>query len=267
MKRDDLLSIKEFSKFTGIKQSTLRYYDEIGLFYPVLRGENNYRYYSAQQIITVNLINVLASLDIPRKKIIKMANDRNPDDILQLLSEQEEILTAQIRRISESHSIIQTFRKLIEEGNRATEGEICKCFVPAMSVSMGPENNFSKDAQFYPSFVAYCDYTKDLHVNLSYPIGGYYASIDDLMQNPSQPSNFFSITPDGTAKKPAGDYLIGYHRGYYGDMGDLPENLYDYAKEKNLSLKGPIYAIYLHDEITSAKPDEYLVQISVLIEK
>jgi len=267
MNSNDLLSIKEFSKFTGLKESTLRYYDEIGLFSPVLRGDNNYRYYSVQQIITVNLINVLASLDIPRKEIIKMSKERDPDSILKLFSEQEEILTAQIRRISESHAIIQTFRRLIEEGNRATEGVIYECEMPSMSISLGPDNHFPKDAQFYQTFMKYCANAKNLNINLSYPIGGYYNDIDALTQNPSQPSNFFSITPDGKSKKPAGHYLVGHIRGYYGDMGDLPQRLCDYAKAHDFSLKGPLYAIYLHDEITSLQPTEYLVQISALIKK
>ena len=267
MNRYDLLSIKEFSKFTGIKQSTLRYYDEIGLFQPVLRGDNNYRYYSAQQITTVNLINVLATLDIPRKEIVKLANNRTPVSILKLFSEQEELLNAEMRRITESHSIIQTFRKLIEEGNRAKENEICECELSRLPLSIGPPNHFPENEQFYHTFVNYCAHAKEMNVNLSFPIGGYYENIDSLISEPSHPSNFFSIAPNGTSEKPAGRYLVGYARGYYGDMGDLPQRIYDYAKENGISLKGPMYAIYLHDEISSLEPDEYLVQISTLIKQ
>lgn len=267
MDKTDLLSIKEFSRFTGIKQSTLRYYDEIKLFRPVFRGENNYRYYNAQQITTVNLINVLASLDISRKEIIRLTHDRNPSSILKLFSEQEELLNTQIRRISESHSVIHTFQKLIETGNSAQENEICEYAVSELPISLGPKNRFPKNSQFYHTFMEYCDHAKEYGVNLSYPIGGYYEDVESFMKNPSQPTHFFSVTPTGKSKKPAGRYLVGYARGYYGEMGDLPQRFHYYAKENNLSLQGPLYAIYLHDEVSSLKPDEYLVQVSALIEK
>ena len=44
------MSIKEFSRLTGISRELLRFYDKIGLLTPESRGENNYRYYGFQQI-------------------------------------------------------------------------------------------------------------------------------------------------------------------------------------------------------------------------
>jgi len=64
------LTIKEFSELSGIDASTLRYWDEIGLFSPAHRNtENNYRYYAPTQIIAINFITVLSRLNIPLKTI------------------------------------------------------------------------------------------------------------------------------------------------------------------------------------------------------
>ena len=267
MNETDLLSIKEFSEFTGIKQSVLRYYDEIGLFHPVLRGENNYRYYSCQQIITVNLINVLASLNIPRKEIIKLEQSRTPENILQLLSEQEISLNEQLRQISESYSVIHTFRELIEKGLAADDKSICVCTSKRLPITLGPPNQFLKNAQFYQTFIEYCHHIKKMGINLSYPIGGYYENINSFMQSPSQPDAFFSLNPAGDNEKPAGRYLVGYTRGYYGEMGDVPERLAAYAKTNKLVLEGSVYAIYLHDEISLSNSSHYLAQISIRIKK
>ena len=265
MNANDLLSIKDFSKFTGIPQSTLRYYDEIGLFNPVLRGENNYRYYSCQQITTVNLINTLAALDIPRKEIVELANNRTPQSILDRFSKQEEILDEQMRHIYQSHSIIHTFRKLIEQGLSANENELSICTTEALSITMGPQNHFSADEQFYDSFINHCQYIENLGVSLSYPVGGYYKNLDTYIDTPSQPTNFFSLNPTGKCSKPAGRYLVGYTRGYYGEMGDLPNRLIEYAREHKLNPKGSVYVIYLHDEI-SMKEYEYLAQVSIALD-
>ena len=74
---EKLLSIYEFSKLSGIESSTLRYWDEIGLFPPIERSsENNYRYYSPQQMVAVNFIKVLSSIDVPLKTIRETADSR-----------------------------------------------------------------------------------------------------------------------------------------------------------------------------------------------
>ena len=265
MNKTDLLSIKEFSEFTGIKQSALRYYDEIGLFHPTLRGKNGYRYYSCQQIITVNLINVLASLDIPRKMITELERSRTPERILELFSAQEGKLNEQLRQISDSYSVINTFRKLIEEGLAADTDVIHRCRAKRLPITLGPPNQFDENEQFYQPFVEYCNYAKIRGVNLSYPIGGYYKSMDSFASTPAQPDNFFSLNPLGNDTKAKGDYLVGYTRGYYGAMGDIPQKLYDYAKANDLVSEGGVYAIYLQDEICLANPDNYLVQISARI--
>ena len=39
------LTVGQLAKLLGIKNRTLHYYDEIGLFSPNVKGENGYRYY------------------------------------------------------------------------------------------------------------------------------------------------------------------------------------------------------------------------------
>jgi DNA-binding transcriptional MerR regulator len=50
-------TIGEISKFFNISIKTLRYYDEIGLLKPAyINKDNNYRYYSVEQFIKIDLI-------------------------------------------------------------------------------------------------------------------------------------------------------------------------------------------------------------------
>ena len=74
----DFLSTQEFSKLSGIATSTLRYWDDIGLFSPRKRNpENNCRYYTPDQMIAVKFITVLSDLKIPLK-IISDAEKNGP---------------------------------------------------------------------------------------------------------------------------------------------------------------------------------------------
>lgn len=65
-----MFRIGEFSKICQISVKSLRYWDEIGLLQPIyLPGERLYRYYSVEQIKTVNRILALQNLGIELEQI------------------------------------------------------------------------------------------------------------------------------------------------------------------------------------------------------
>ncbi|MDR1927220.1 MAG: MerR family transcriptional regulator [Oscillospiraceae bacterium] len=262
-----MLSIKDFADVTDTKQSTLRYYDSIGLFTPASRGKgNDYRYYSPEQIITVNLVNTLSKFNVPLKQISELMQDRSPQRIDGLLFQQELRLDKELRQLQDSYAAIHTLRKMIHTGLSSKEDEISVQEMEEMQLIMGPENNFVGGETFYRPFLRFCKSAKRLRVNMALPIGGYFESARDFLRFPSQPSRFFSLDPNGAESKAAGRYLVGYTRGSYGQMNDLPQRMQDFAKTERLRLRGPVYCIYVHDEICVPKADEYLVQVSIALE-
>jgi len=40
----------------------------------------------------------------------------------------------------------------------------------------------------------------------------------------------------------------------------------EYAEKHSLTLKGPVYVVFLHDEICVKDPEQYLSRISIAIE-
>lgn len=62
-----------FSKLTHIPVSQLRYYDKIGLFRPsYVNRDTGYRYYTADQIPTLNRILILKDLGFPLESIMSL---------------------------------------------------------------------------------------------------------------------------------------------------------------------------------------------------
>ncbi|MDR0906076.1 MAG: MerR family transcriptional regulator [Oscillospiraceae bacterium] len=265
MNGTDLLSIKDFSVFSGIKQSVLRYYDELGLLSPVKRGENNYRYYSPQQIVTVKLINVLNDLNTTLKEIGELEKHRTPESILDLLIRQENKFDAEMRRLQAAYSITHVFRGLIQAGIAADEFRISVVEADALPIILGPVNDFAENHIFYETFMRFGQQAHNARVNMSYPVGGFFDSIESFTAEPSQPSRFFSLDPTGLESKAAGRYLVGYTRGYYGEMGDIGDRLLAYAEEHTLSFNGPLYVIYMLDEISIKDTSQYLAQVSVQV--
>jgi len=266
MNERDLLTIKEFAERTGIKESTLRHYDTIKLFQPILRGENGYRYYSAQQTIAINLIHVLSNLNVPLKTISEMQIERTPERMLELLHSHQLELNRELFRLQQAYAVIHTYCELIQKGLTVHDLSINKQWMGAMHIQLGPMNDFSS-GNFYDSFYNYLKQLDNGRLSTAYPVGGYYNSADAFFNAPGEPTNFFSILPAGRNTKEAGDYLVGYTRNYYGNLGDFPGYMRNYAQEHKLFLSGPVYEIYLHDEISLTDPDRYLVQVSMSLAK
>ncbi|MDR1069104.1 MAG: hypothetical protein LBL36_07680, partial [Clostridiales Family XIII bacterium] len=111
----------------------------------------------------------------------------------------------------------------------------------------------------------YLAYAGERHINLNYPIGGMFADFEVFSAAPNRPTKFFSIDPEGTSKRPAGMYLTAYERGYYGEIAATPQKIKDYADQQGFMLKGPLYHIFLHDEMSEIDPDNYLSEISIAV--
>jgi len=281
----EYLSIKEFARFSRIEQTTLRYWDDIGLFSPSRRDPaNNYRYYSPEQIIAVKFIAVLSELNVPLKTIANIEQERDPENTIELISKRERQLSLELLKIQEQFTILHTRRRLIEEGLRAikehdldfTDEEkkskeskkvaIQIAFKEELTYLVGPPNNFVVSGEFYESFINFCTKADDFRIKLSLPIAGRHSRFENFLKMPGGPDNFVSLDPRGNRVSPAGNYLTAYVRGFYGQLENVNTEMLAYAKEHDLKLVGPVYTEYLHDEICLRDPIDYLARISVRIE-
>jgi DNA-binding transcriptional MerR regulator len=261
--KKNLMSMKEFSTITGIEQTTLRYWDEIGLFSPTMRNPNNgYRYYSSFQIVAINFISVLSSLGIPLKSIDSIKTERSPEKIAAVIDEHEKILDLEMCRLMESYMVMHERRNLIRMGLQDDESKIYIRELGDTPIVFGPYNDFENGNTLNDNVMKFSKDAKLNRINLNYSIGGFYESMDAFSENPEKPLRFFAADPTGTEKRPAGKYLIGYTRGFYGCINDLPARMNTYALSHNLKFVGPVYVIYLHDELSISDPSQYLARVT-----
>jgi len=265
---EDYLSIKEFSELARIDATTLRYWDEIGLFPPAKRVKNNkYRYYTSEQAIAANFITVLKGLNIPLKTINEIESKRTPQTIVELIENHERLLDKELRRLQEAYSIIHMRLGFMKDGLKADPDSISVVKFEERNIIVGEHTDFGNEETFYRSFKNFCDSAVDLRINLAYPIGGLHESMEAFLDSPSKPEHYFSVDPTGNIAVKAGDYLVGYSRGYYGEFGDLPQRMAAYADEHHLKFVGSVYATYLLDEVSTGDPSEYLTRVRVGVTK
>jgi len=267
----DHLSITEFANIVGTTAETLRHYDREGVFHAAKVGtgheNSNYRYYTALQITVFKMINVLTDLGVSLETVKGLATERTPEDVMKLLSKHKGIVAGKLLFMQEAFSVISVYLDLLIEGVCAIETEFSVSEMPERRIILGDTNDYSDSIDFVSEFLRFCKTPREPAMNLSFPIGGFFDSIDEFLDEPSKPTRFFSIDPKGEDKKPGGLYLIGYTRGYYGETGDLPERMSEFADANGLVFNGPIFNIYLCDELSIKDPNNYLLQVSASVKR
>jgi DNA-binding transcriptional MerR regulator len=265
---NDLIPISKFAHFTSVSRPTLIYYDEIGIFNAAHRGEENgYRYYAPNQLIAINLINVMSDLQVPLKEMKRIANNRSPQNMKELLAEQSEILQEKIKWLTHAQRTTEVLTKLIDRGLAVKDADkISVIDREEKRLVLGPKNDFETTKSFYRSFLKFCLWARDNGYSLNYPIGGWWEDLDAFLAAPSDPQHFFLADPKGRKKIPAGKCVTAHTHGFYGETNDAPDRLANFIKRKKLKTTGPVINIYLLDEITMRKPEDYLLEISVPIE-
>ncbi len=94
-------TVGELARFYNIPISTLRFYDNHNIFSPQLRDpQNNYRYYSSEQLLQLDVILFLRELDFPTGQIpelIKNASCRG--DLMGVIKNHRKIIADEIERL------------------------------------------------------------------------------------------------------------------------------------------------------------------------
>jgi len=260
---NQLLPIREFAELSGLKQSTLRYFDDLGLFNPAVRKDNGYRYYLPQQLVTINMIRVFTNLDVTVKAAADIASSRTPESVLRFAIDREVDLEEKIAMLSRTLKVARVMKRMIHRGLSIDENKISFEYLNEFPISIGPVNEFPEDGSFYEPFMHFLTIAKDRNINLDYPIGGIFNDFSAFGENSNQPTNFFSVNPDGLDYRPAGMYITAFTRGYYGNIQDITGKMEAFAESEGLAIKGPVYNMFLFDELSETDSSKYLSEISV----
>lgn len=104
--------IGEISELLKIPRSTLRYYDREGIISPKFRKENNYRYYTRAQIITIKKITTMRKLGLTLDEIKIFFNEKTDE---REKEKKDEILIEKVlERINEDIEKLKMVKKDLE---------------------------------------------------------------------------------------------------------------------------------------------------------
>lgn len=93
-------SIGEISKITGISRDRLRNYEKMGIIEPQREIDNQYRFYTEQDIDRILALDLYRAVELKLPTISKICSDSTVEDISFYLRENEEAIEKQMKHLA-----------------------------------------------------------------------------------------------------------------------------------------------------------------------
>ncbi|ABX41983.1 MerR family transcriptional regulator [Lachnoclostridium phytofermentans] len=266
-------TVGEIAKLSGLSKQTLIYYDKENVFKPKLvDSNNNYRYYTADQIEVLDSILILKEIGLSLKEIKDFMNHRNSDNAVALLKNQQKEIKQKIKQLSLIENRLDYKLRTLQEFDRDSERVQITTLEKTEYLAIEPVTT--------PNGLLDVDLAiKRLLTkanNHNYP---YYYQIGDMVSKENLLlGNYISfeyaflplqVAPEkGTYhKKVKGTYAKCYHQGPYKNITDTYQFLIEYIKKEGYQIASPSYEYCILDSLTTKKSEEYVTEIQIKIEK
>lgn len=268
----------EFAKLCKVKKQTLFHYDDIGIFSPEIKGDNNYRYYSYNQLEVFAVISMLKDLDMPLKDIKSYLDQRSPQALIDLLSDQEKEIEKKMEELEWVKSFIRTKSKLTRIGMIAQPDTVIIEELPKEYLVVSSYSGSSEDKDVSAGVIKHLNYCHSQDIYSAYSIGGMIDS-NNLPQRDEYDYAYFytKLSRDDyeyyIKEKPcatitvkvAGQYASIYHKGGYENVYQEYEKLATYITSHGLTMGSHFYEDAILDELSMKGYENYLLKLSVQI--
>lgn len=270
-----MLRIGEFSLLTGISIHMLRNYDKIALLVPEYTDEKSgYRYYSEQQIVIANQIQVLKGLGFGLKEIASIQiNSNSNEKIKQFISgkiEEKETELAMIK--NQIKQMKQAMKDLDNEGNYALSVAIKK--IPARKVASRRDilHKFQEEGRLWGELNEECqklnvrfadvDYsfaiTHKLDLEHSYMDVEVQRVVEKLIKDTDK-IKFLEI--------PECEAITVAFQGVYSKLGDINTYVANWVKRNGYQICGLSFSTYYISPGNEANPENFITEVCFPIKK
>lgn len=268
-------TIGEMAKMHNIAESTLRYYDEKGIFHPsIVDPQTNYRYYTIDQFSLLDTIKFLRQLNIPLKEIKKYIDERNPAYALNLLEKQQEMMLKKQREIEYALAKMEHRIHLIKEATKAKAEQMVIKEIPQRKITAIAVAPNTTDDMFEYYIHSLQKNMRQMDDSLFSGDIGVTVAKKGLMQNEFQAySSVFILldympfevqSSDGIKE---GMFACVYHHGPYEETDETYKKLMKYIDQEGYEISGDAIEIALIDWSVTEDPEEQVTEIQIPIMK
>lgn len=264
-------STGDFSNICGVKKQTLYHYDDVGLLKPEYKNDNGYRFYSIQQTEVFFVIEMLKDTGMSLAEIKDFLHTKNPQETIDLLKEKELLLQDKITKMIQTKEIIQNKRRQIKEALTLNfdHFEIKKFNKKQYVLSKNILN--STDKEYTKAVMSFIKFTKREVLDKGFPVGGLLRKEQLDEGNYWNYQNLYMQVDHPNLEEPfikkAGNYVVGYHKGSYLNIGNTYENIKRYLAQQGYYISGDSFEEYVMDEVSVSGEDNYVTRIMIQVRK
>ncbi|MEI4800889.1 MerR family transcriptional regulator [Bacillus sp. NPDC077411] len=268
-------TIGEMAKMHNIPESTLRYYDEKGIFHPaIVDSQTNYRYYTIDQFSMLDTIKFLRQLNIPLKEIKRYIDERTPAFALDLLEKQEEMLLKKQREIEYTLAKIKHKIHLMKEAVQTDAYTVFFKELPKRNITALPITPNVTDDMFEYYIHSLQKNMKQVDDSLFSGDIGVTVAKDALLQHDFQAYNRvfilldympFQITTSHVIEE--GIYACAYHHGPYEETGKTYKRLLLAIEKDRYEICGDAIELSLIDLSVTDNQEEQVTEIQIPVMK
>ncbi|MFC9445577.1 MerR family transcriptional regulator [Bacillus cereus] len=268
-------TIGEMAKMHNIAESTLRYYDEKGIFHPsIVDPQTNYRYYTIDQFSLLDMIKFLRQLNIPLKEIKQYIDERNPAYALSLLEKQQEMMLKKQKEIEYALAKMEHRIHLIKKATKAETDRILIKKIPKRKITAIAVAPNTTDDMFDYYIHSLQKNMKQMDDSLFSGDIGVTISKKAFMQKEFQAYSSVFILLDympyqvhSSDSIKAGIFACAYHHGSYEETGETYKKLMEYIDQEGYEIIGDSIEIGLIDWSVTENPEEQVTEIQIPVMK
>ena len=261
------LTTGEFAKLCNVKKHTLFHYDEIDLLKPKIYSDNGYRLYSYEQLSLFYFISVMKDIGMSLSDIKDTINNRSPEYIEKLFLDKVDMLSEEINKLRNYQDMLITRVDKIKLASDINTDEFYIEYNKEEYYYQSKHIKESSDTEIFnlikdnfSEFIYRYSIDKSVYslFNIENDNGTYKLSQEYFIKKLDE-----KIDSDKLFIKKSGNYLIGYHKGYYDTIQSTYKNMFEHINENNLTIGEYSYANELLDELTSISKEDYLLKIMI----
>ncbi|SHI70968.1 effector-binding domain-containing protein [Clostridium cavendishii DSM 21758] len=262
----------EFAKLCDISKQTLIYYDNIGIFKPAYKDENNFRFYALSQYDTICTLITLRDVGMSLEDIRSYLDKRTPQKAVDMLTNEYKKIEKKIQELDDISRNIKNKIDVINKGIKI--GLNNAIYIKEMETESLILNRFRCNSETDIIFnamelIKYCNENK---IYSGYSLGATVSKENIINKRYTKISSLFikvdkSIKSEKITIKPKGLYACINHIGSYETTFKSYDRLLKYIEENGYDVDGDSYEWTLFDSLIVKSEDEYLTEINIPIRK
>lgn len=252
-------TIGEIAELYHIGTDSIRYYERKGLLEPV-RGENGYRYYSAQSIWRMNVIRSLRDLGFPVERIGAYLRDRTLENTEEMLREEQRMIQDRLRELRKLRASVDQQLELLEYVKGLTYETVVRRTLPdRRAFQILRPHSLDEETDLLMKQLA-----ERSNGRVEVVGSNWMAELISPEEGGSLFQGTLMFDRRGDVTVPGGDYLSVFYRGPTDSRRHL-DQIRRYAGERGLTLLPPFLEVIWVDVHTVTDPAEFVSEVQARV--